>query len=122
MKVSNYPTMRPVTKPAIRSDELTLQQKKVLAFVTHCILVNTLAPTIREICQTFGFKSPNAANTHLRALQRKGYLKVEEVISRGITLAKPMILIRDGRVYTAGGPTGEQVRQAMEDAGVANGS
>ncbi len=114
--------MRPNAKPGTRSDELTEQQKKVFKFVTECILLNTLAPTVREICNKFGFKSPNAVTGHLKALQNKGYLRVEEVISRGIILTKPMILIRDGRVYTAGGPTGEQVRQAMEDAGVANGS
>ena len=33
-----------------------------------------LSPTMREICDHFGFKSPNAATDHIKSLRRKGYL------------------------------------------------
>lgn len=33
-----------------------------------------MSPTMREICDHFGFRSPNAATDHVKALRRKGYL------------------------------------------------
>ena len=43
-------------------------------------------PTRAEICAAMGFSSPNAAETHLRALERKGVIAMTSGTSRGIRL------------------------------------
>jgi repressor LexA len=39
-----------------------------------------------ELCEHFGFHSPNAAEAHLRALEKKSLIGIERGVSRGITL------------------------------------
>jgi repressor LexA len=36
--------------------------------------------------QRIGFKSPNSAETHLRALEKKGFISIESGASRGISV------------------------------------
>jgi repressor LexA len=45
-----------------------------------------MPPTRAEIARELGFKSPNAAEEHLRALQRKGVIELVPGASRGIQL------------------------------------
>ena len=52
--------------------ELTKQQTKVLACVEVYLNQTGFPPTRAEICKELGFKSPNAAEMHLRALEKKG--------------------------------------------------
>ncbi|MDK9373395.1 LexA family transcriptional regulator [Lelliottia sp. V106_10] len=66
---------------------LTDRQRQVLAFVRQYLADFGIAPTNKEIASGMGFKSANAAQVHLRALQKKGYLSVRPNVSRGITLA-----------------------------------
>ena len=64
-------------------------------------------PTRAEICTAMGFSSPNAAETHLRALERKGVIEMTSGASRGIRLTQsrdtPSSLPVIGRV-AAGSP------------------
>ena len=55
------------------------------------------------MCAAFGFRSPNAAETHLRALAAKGAILLEEGRARGIRLAEGLGLPLVGRV-AAGSP------------------
>lgn len=43
-------------------------------------------PTYREICKRFGYRSPKAANDHVRALERKGLLTHQKGRSRSLRL------------------------------------
>jgi repressor LexA len=45
-----------------------------------------MAPTRAEIAELMGFQSKNAASDHLRALERKGYIRIHNDRSRGIQL------------------------------------
>jgi repressor LexA len=45
-----------------------------------------MPPTRAEIAQRLGFRSPNAAEEHLKALQRKGVIEIVSGASRGIRL------------------------------------
>ncbi|MDA9154492.1 transcriptional repressor LexA, partial [Gammaproteobacteria bacterium] len=45
-------------------------------------------PTRAEICKELGFKSPNAAEMHLRALEKKGYIAIQSGSSRGLSIVK----------------------------------
>ena len=57
--------------------ELTKQQSKVLACVEVYLNKTGFPPTRAEICKELGFKSPNAAEMHLRALEKKGYIAIQ---------------------------------------------
>ena len=66
--------------------ELTPRQKQILELIQDVIYETGMPPTRAEIAQELGFKSANAAEEHLRALQRKGVLDLVPGASRGIQL------------------------------------
>ena len=68
--------------------ELTKQQTKVLACVEVYLNQTGFPPTRAEICKELGFKSPNAAEMLLRALEKKGYINIKSGSSRGISIIK----------------------------------
>src|SRR6187551_290735 len=67
-------------------DDLTPRQRQVLRFIQDAVLENGMPPTRAEIAEALGFKSANAAEEHLRALQRKGVVELLPGASRGIQL------------------------------------
>jgi repressor LexA len=66
--------------------ELTPRQKQILELIQDVIYETGMPPTRAEIARELGFKSANAAEEHLRALQRKGVLDLIPGASRGIQL------------------------------------
>ena len=68
--------------------ELTKQQSKVLTCVEVYLNKTGFPPTRAEICKELGFKSPNAAEMHLRALEKKGYIAIQSGSSRGLSIIK----------------------------------
>ena len=66
--------------------ELTPRQKQILEMIQEFIAETGMPPTRAEIASELGFKSANAAEEHLRALQRKGVLDLLPGASRGIQL------------------------------------
>ncbi|MCA9409038.1 MAG: transcriptional repressor LexA [Candidatus Omnitrophica bacterium] len=75
----------------ITNDDITHKQKKVLKFIYDSIKYNNLPPTIREIAQEFGFSSTGTVRDYLKALVKKGYIKVSEKKSRAIELVRETI-------------------------------
>lgn len=67
-------------------DQLTARQSEVLLFVQNFIDEMGMPPTRAEIARSLGFRSVNAAEEHLRALQRKGVIELIPGTSRGIRL------------------------------------
>jgi repressor LexA len=65
---------------------LTDRQELVLYFVREFRRDKGYPPTRSEIAHALGFKSANAAQDHLNALAKKGVLRLERGISRGIVL------------------------------------
>jgi repressor LexA len=65
---------------------LTKRQKEVLVFISEHIESIGFPPTRNELSRHFGFRSPNAAESHLRALEHKGVIRIEAGRSRGIIL------------------------------------
>jgi repressor LexA len=65
---------------------LTQKQIQVLEFLREFRHEEGTAPTYREIAGHFGFKSTKAASDHVRALVKKGYVRLHEKRSRGIEL------------------------------------
>jgi repressor LexA len=66
--------------------ELTPRQKQILEMIQEFISETGMPPTRAEIAAELGFKSANAAEEHLRALQKKGVLELLPGASRGIQL------------------------------------
>jgi repressor LexA len=65
---------------------LTPRQSQILEMVQDFIAETGMPPTRAEIARELGFKSANAAEEHLRALQKKGVLELVPGASRGIQL------------------------------------
>jgi repressor LexA len=65
---------------------LTKRQKEILAFIADHIESAGFPPTRNDVSKHFGFRSPNAAESHLRALENKGVIRIEPGQSRGIAL------------------------------------
>ena len=72
-------------------DELTERQGEILKLIRELVEVSGYPPTRAEIAERMGFKSVNAAEQHLRALEKKGKIEISEGASRGIRVldAKP---------------------------------
>ncbi|WP_407263031.1 transcriptional repressor LexA [Klebsiella quasipneumoniae] len=65
---------------------LTTRQQEVFDLIRDHISQTGMPPTRAEIAQRLGFRSPNAAEEHLKALARKGAIEIVSGASRGIRL------------------------------------
>jgi repressor LexA len=77
-------------------EELTDRQEEILRLIKDLTEVAGYPPTRAEIAERMGFRSVNAAEQHLRALEKKGAIDIAEGASRGIR-------VRDGRASARGG-------------------
>ena len=68
-------------------NSLTVRQKEIFEFIKSKISDEGYPPTRMEISNYFGFKSPNAAEDHLKALKKKGFIEILSGTSRGISLS-----------------------------------
>ena len=91
--------------------EITSQQQRVLDCIQIYINKTGFPPTRANICKELGFKSPNSAETHLRALEKKGFISIESGASRGISIINNQEHISNNNEYpviglvAAGSPT-----------------
>jgi len=85
------------------SSVLTARQQQILQLIRDAVSERGSPPTRAEIAQAFGFRSPNAAESHLRALARKGVISLDEGRARGIRLTESPGIPLIGRV-AAGSP------------------
>jgi repressor LexA len=67
---------------------LTETQSRIFDFIREHIADMGYPPTRTDICRHFGYRSPNAAEDHLRALERKGVIAIVRKVSRGIRLVE----------------------------------
>jgi len=82
---------------------LTQRQAEILKLIQSFVEDTGFPPTRSDIARALNFKSTNAAEDHLRALERKGHIKIARGTSRGIQLLKNSGLPVVGRV-AAGQP------------------
>ena len=66
--------------------KLTPRQSEILELISKAIEESGLPPTRAEIANQLGFASANAAEEHLRALAKKGYIELTPGPSRGIRI------------------------------------
>jgi repressor LexA len=84
-------------------ETLTARQAQILKLIEEYTESSGFPPTRNEICAAMGFRSPNAAEEHLRALARKGVIEMVPGASRGIRLKHGPGIPVVGRV-AAGSP------------------
>ncbi len=71
-------------------ERLTRRQKEILEYIENMITEHGKAPTIREIGEKFDISSTNGVRAHLEVLMKKGYIRREKLISRGIELVRAL--------------------------------
>lgn len=54
---------------------LTARQAQVLDFIEEFTSSHGYPPTVREVAANFGFRSPRAAHDHMKALEKKGFMR-----------------------------------------------
>lgn len=83
---------------------LTERQQNVHDFIVKTIGDLGYPPTRAEIARALGFRSPNAAEEHLRALERKGVIRMIPGTSRGIRLSAQENPANEGEETSQGLP------------------
>lgn len=66
--------------------ELTSEQQRVYSFIVKHRLQTGFPPTVREIAQGLGYKSPNNVRQHLRLIEQKGFIRLQAGKARGIEI------------------------------------
>jgi repressor LexA len=82
--------------------ELTSRQGEIFDFIKTFIKERGYPPSVREIGKHFNIY-PRAAFDHLKALERKGYLRRRKSMSRGLEIL----------IFQQTGPHGEQLRKEV---------
>ena len=83
---------------------LTSQQIKVFDVIKNHLTINGYPPTRAEIAKTLNFKSVNAAESHIKALVKKGVIEKVPGSSRGIRLVEDLAGIPLIGIVAAGLP------------------
>ncbi len=70
--------------PFSMAETLTHRQREILEFISASIVERGFPPTLREIGVHFQIRSTNGVNDHLKALEKKGHLRREDLKSRAM--------------------------------------
>ena len=84
--------------------DLTSRQREILELIKRHLKDKGFPPTRADISRTLGFKSHNAAEQHLRAIEKKGFISILAGASRGIVLNEEEKGIPVIGLVAAGGP------------------
>jgi len=71
------------------AEALTQRQREILDFISASIVERGFPPTLREIGEHFSIRSTNGVNDHLKALEKKGHLRREDLKSRAMRPVLP---------------------------------
>ena len=67
--------------------KLNEKEAAVLGYVTRVIEERGFAPSVRDVCEAFGYKSTSTAQMYLDRLVSLGYIRREDGRSRSIVLS-----------------------------------
>jgi repressor LexA len=65
-------------------EELTERQRQTLEYIAETVAERGYPPSVRETCDALGLASSSTVHSHLQALQRKGYLRIDPTKPRAI--------------------------------------
>lgn len=97
-------------------EALTSRQREIYEFIRGKIQGRGYGPTVREIGNQFGIKSPNGVMCHLKALQKKGLIHREANMSRAIQLLQDTPQGGHSGLKLRGRIAAGQPLEAIEDA------
>jgi repressor LexA len=66
--------------------KLTARQQEILAYIERIVSTTGVPPSIRQIGAALGIRSTNGVRSHLKALEKKGYIHRSLRTSRGIAM------------------------------------
>jgi repressor LexA len=66
--------------------KLTTRQQQLLQYIEQVVSTTGVPPSIRQIGAALGISSTNGVRSHLKALEKKGYIQRSLRTSRGITM------------------------------------
>ncbi len=69
-------------------EDLTLTQNKILSYIIKYLSIERMPPTLEDMAVNFHYKSINAVKSHLRLIEKKGYIRIYPGKSRGIQVLK----------------------------------
>jgi repressor LexA len=100
------------------ADVLTQRQRDILDFISASIVERGFPPTLREIGEHFNIRSTNGVNDHLKALEKKGHLRREDLKSRAM---RPVLPDGSGEVVPLRrAPMGTGVMEVVADDDMAD--
>src|ERR671917_398845 len=67
-------------------EELTERQRQTLQYIAETVADRGYPPSVREACEALGLASSSTVHSHLQALQRKGYIRIDPTKPRAIEL------------------------------------
>jgi repressor LexA len=65
---------------------LTDRQRQTLEYIAETVSDRGYPPSVREICEALGLASSSTVHSHMQALQRKGYLRIDPTKPRAVEL------------------------------------
>ncbi len=68
--------------------KMSTMRRKILDFITLSTEQNGYPPTVREICEAVGLRSPSTVHSHLKILQESGFLEKDDRKTRAISVAQ----------------------------------
>ncbi|NLW30843.1 MAG: transcriptional repressor LexA [Fibrobacter sp.] len=84
--------------------ELTREQQRVFSFILQHRKETGLPPTVREIANALGYRSPNNVRQHLRLIEQKGFIRLLSGKARGIEVVASMVEDQEDEVCGYGIP------------------
>ncbi len=67
-------------------EQLTERQRQTLNYIAETLEERGYPPSVREVCDALGLASSSTVHSHLQALQRKGYIRIDPTKPRAIEL------------------------------------
>ena len=71
--------------------ELTSMQQRIYEYIASCIREQGYPPSVREIGEAVGLKSPSTVHFHLKHLEEAGVIEKGAGKGRAITLTVPTV-------------------------------
>ena len=82
--------------------ELTNMQQRIYEYIASCIREQGYPPSVREIGEAVGLKSPSTVHFHLKHLEEAGVIEKGAGKGRAITLTEQPALEQEDRVPIVG--------------------
>ncbi|NLX91313.1 MAG: transcriptional repressor LexA [Firmicutes bacterium] len=69
--------------------KLTSRQQEILNFIAEEVMQKNYPPSVREICKYLNLSSSSTVHAHLRALEKKGFIKRDPTKPRALEILDP---------------------------------